>query len=78
MQDGGGLPSESQWWKYLYSTVVLFFCLIICVIGGGMFARTSALILLVSIGEIHLHYSVSPDESLPVLYFILGIYFHPH
>ena len=47
MQDGGGLPSESQWWKYLYSTIVLFFCLIICVIGGGMFARTSAVILLV-------------------------------
>lgn len=47
MQNGGGLPSDSQWWKYLYSTVVLFFCLIICIIGGAMFARTSAFILLV-------------------------------
>ena len=49
MQDGGGLPAESQWWKYLYSSVVLLFCLVICIIGGAMFARTSAFILLVSI-----------------------------
>ncbi|XP_076452159.1 solute carrier family 12 member 9-like isoform X2 [Babylonia areolata] len=47
MQNGGGLPADSQWWKYLYSSVVLFFCLVICIIGGAMFARTSAFILLV-------------------------------
>ncbi|XP_076472572.1 LOW QUALITY PROTEIN: solute carrier family 12 member 9-like [Babylonia areolata] len=46
MEDGEGLP-VSKWWTYLYASVVLFFCFIICIIGGAMFARTSALILLV-------------------------------
>ncbi|KAL8581793.1 hypothetical protein ACOMHN_010167 [Nucella lapillus] len=44
--DDGGLPL-SDWWTYLYSSIVLFFCFIICIIGGAMFARTSALILLI-------------------------------
>lgn len=44
--DGDGLPL-GEWWTYLYSSVVLFFCFIICIIGGAMFARTSALILLI-------------------------------
>lgn len=44
-----GLPNDTDWWKYLYSTVSLFICLIICLIGGAMFARTSAAILLVSL-----------------------------
>ncbi|KAK6176290.1 hypothetical protein SNE40_014598 [Patella caerulea] len=47
VSDGGGLPDGSDWWKYLYATVVLFFCLIVCIIGGAMFARTSAFILLI-------------------------------
>ncbi|XP_055863932.1 solute carrier family 12 member 9-like isoform X2 [Biomphalaria glabrata] len=42
-----GLPNDTDWWKYLYSTVSLFICLIICLIGGAMFARTSAAILLI-------------------------------
>ncbi|BFZ23131.1 hypothetical protein BsWGS_26170 [Bradybaena similaris] len=42
-----GLPVDSDWWKYLYASVSLFVCLLICIVGGEMFARTSALILLV-------------------------------
>lgn len=38
---------DSDWWKYLYASVSLFVCLLICIVGGEMFARTSALILLV-------------------------------
>ncbi|ESO84407.1 hypothetical protein LOTGIDRAFT_207292 [Lottia gigantea] len=45
--DGQGLPDGSSWWKYLYSSVVLFVCLLVCIIGGAMFARTSAIILLI-------------------------------
>ncbi|XP_059160463.1 solute carrier family 12 member 9-like isoform X2 [Physella acuta] len=41
-----GLPI-SEWWKYLYSTVSLFVCLLICIVGGAMFARTSAAILII-------------------------------
>ncbi|CAL1541024.1 unnamed protein product [Lymnaea stagnalis] len=44
---GNGLPDDTDWWKYLYSTISLFICLIICLIGGAMFARTSAMILLI-------------------------------
>ncbi|CAG5136766.1 unnamed protein product, partial [Candidula unifasciata] len=47
MSDGEGLPVTSEWWRYLYSTVSLFICLLICIVGGGLFAKTSALILLV-------------------------------
>ncbi|KAK7490911.1 hypothetical protein BaRGS_00017783 [Batillaria attramentaria] len=47
IKDGGGLPEDTQWWRYLYSTISLAFCLLICIIGGAMFARTSALILLI-------------------------------
>ncbi|KAH9499367.1 hypothetical protein Btru_003903 [Bulinus truncatus] len=47
MSDGHGLPNDSDWWKYLYSTISLFICLIICLIGGAMFARTSAIILII-------------------------------
>ncbi|XP_023932944.1 solute carrier family 12 member 9-like isoform X2 [Lingula anatina] len=34
-------------YSYLYATVVLIFCLIVCMIGGAMFARTSLFILMV-------------------------------
>ena len=41
------MPSSGHWWPYLYATIVLAFCLIICLIGSAMFARTSVIILLV-------------------------------
>ncbi|CAG5130954.1 unnamed protein product, partial [Candidula unifasciata] len=44
--ESSGLPVDSDWWKYLYASVSLFVCLLICIVGGEMFARTSALILL--------------------------------
>lgn len=47
--EGMGLPDDSSWWKYLYCSVVLFLCLGVCLIGGAMFARTLAIILLVGI-----------------------------
>lgn len=47
MHGNSGLPSDTQWWRYLYATFTLAFCLLICIIGGAMFARTSALILLI-------------------------------
>lgn len=40
-----GLPVAGQWWKYLYATVVLFLCLLVCMVGGSMFAKTLTVIL---------------------------------
>ncbi|XP_005097586.1 solute carrier family 12 member 9 [Aplysia californica] len=45
--DSSGLPVNNEWWRYLYATVSLFICLLICIVGGAMFARTSAIILLI-------------------------------
>ncbi|XP_071945617.1 solute carrier family 12 member 9-like [Antedon mediterranea] len=42
----GGLPS-SKWYNFLYSTSILLFCLIVCLIGAKMFARTSFLIFVI-------------------------------
>uniref|UniRef100_A0A0B7B898 Solute carrier family 12 member 9 n=1 Tax=Arion vulgaris TaxID=1028688 RepID=A0A0B7B898_9EUPU len=44
--DTTGLPVDSDWWKYLYASTSLFICLLICIVGGAMFAKTSAFILL--------------------------------
>lgn len=45
----GALPAEGQAWHYLYATIITVFCLIVCLIGGSMFAKTSLFILMVSI-----------------------------
>lgn len=50
MADGNGLPvGEHTWWNYLYASCVLFVCLIVCLVGGSMFAKTSAAILFVTV-----------------------------
>ncbi|GFN85558.1 solute carrier family 12 member 9 [Plakobranchus ocellatus] len=47
MSDDEGLSTNSDWWQYAYCTIALFVCGLICIVGGAMFARTSAIILLV-------------------------------
>lgn len=32
---------EGYWWQYLWSSVVLIFCTLICLAGSGLFARAS-------------------------------------
>ncbi|RUS76310.1 hypothetical protein EGW08_015934 [Elysia chlorotica] len=49
MSGDAGLSTNSDWWQYAYCTVALFICGLICIVGGAMFARTSAIILLVVI-----------------------------
>lgn len=43
------LPYEdgNNWFHYMYASLCLFICLVICLIGGAMFARTSAFVLLI-------------------------------
>ncbi|XP_058945660.2 solute carrier family 12 member 9 isoform X1 [Pocillopora verrucosa] len=37
---------SGTWYSFLYASIVLFFCLIVCLIGSGMFAKTSFIIFL--------------------------------
>eukprot|EP00761_Pharyngomonas_kirbyi_P014727 gb/GECH01014757.1/.p1 GENE.gb/GECH01014757.1/~~gb/GECH01014757.1/.p1 ORF type:complete len:964 (+),score=178.28 gb/GECH01014757.1/:1-2892(+) len=38
---------HGRWWKLLYSTVTLIFCLIVCLVGASFFAKTSFIIFLI-------------------------------
>ena len=49
--DHVGLPSGYRWFTYLYASIILFICFVICLIGATMFARTSIFILCVCIEE---------------------------
>src|SRR5688572_3629100 len=46
-----GLPSDSSWWKYLYATCVLAFCLLVSLVGGHMYGKTNVFTLVVSHGK---------------------------
>ena len=48
IDNGWRTTRGDRWSSYLYATIVLALCLIICLIGGAMFARTSIFILCVS------------------------------
>ncbi|KAM7443073.1 hypothetical protein ABFA07_008158 [Porites harrisoni] len=43
----GSFLQDDFWWHFAYGSIVLFFCLIVCLIGAGMFAKTSFLIYLI-------------------------------
>ena len=48
IKEGAASLPLTDWYKYLYCSVVLFGCLIICLIGGSMFAKTLIVIFSVS------------------------------
>ncbi len=63
-----GLPIDS-WWPFLYSSIVLLFCLTVCLIGAGMFARTSFLIFLVVMATlitVILSFFIKPKGEMPI------------
>jgi hypothetical protein len=52
VSEGSGLPTgdenTARWWIYLYCTLVLALCLVISLVGGSMFGKTSIFTLSVS------------------------------
>ena len=71
----GSLLNDSQpalpingWWPFLYSSIVLLFCLLVCLIGASMFARTSFLIFLVVMATlitVFVSFFVKEPDSIP-------------
>ncbi|XP_033097736.1 solute carrier family 12 member 9-like isoform X1 [Anneissia japonica] len=64
----GGMPS-TRWWNFLYATIILFFCLIVCLIGATMFARTSFfifLIVMVALGSVIISFFVTNPKNIPL------------
>jgi len=49
----GALTGEVRWWNYLYSTLVCIMCLIISLVGGAMFGKTTVFIFSVSLLSLH-------------------------
>jgi len=47
--ESGGMPSGTQWWNYLYCSLVLALCLILSLIGGKVFGKTNIFTLLVTV-----------------------------
>ncbi|XP_030842423.1 solute carrier family 12 member 9 [Strongylocentrotus purpuratus] len=50
-----GIPtggSEARWWTFLYSSSVLMFCFLVCLIGAKMFARFTGIIFLTVLAAI--------------------------
>ncbi|XP_015753695.1 PREDICTED: solute carrier family 12 member 9-like [Acropora digitifera] len=43
---------EGRWWLFLYGSVILLLCLIICLIGAGMFAKMSFIIYLIVLAAV--------------------------
>ncbi|XP_068681220.1 solute carrier family 12 member 9-like isoform X2 [Montipora foliosa] len=43
---------EGEWWNFLYGSAVLLLCLIVCLIGAGMFAKMSFIIFLVVLAAV--------------------------
>lgn len=39
-----GLP-DGRWWRFLYCTLINVISLVVCLIGAGMFAKTSVMVL---------------------------------
>ena len=45
----GALNGEVRWWNYLYSTLVCAMCLIISLVGGALFGKTTVFIFAVRV-----------------------------
>lgn len=43
-EDNIGLP-DGRWWRFLYCTLINVISLVVCLIGAGLFAKTSVMVL---------------------------------
>jgi len=60
-----GLPS-SYWFNFLYGTGLLLLCLIVCLIGAGLFAKTSFIIfcaVMVSLASVMFSFGFQDEDT---------------
>ena len=38
---------DKHWWRFLYGSVILLICLVVCLVGAGIYAKTTFVIFLV-------------------------------
>lgn len=58
-----GLP-DGRWWRFLYCTFLNVINLVVCLIGAGMFAKTSVVVLgvvCISLLSVIISYCIQPS-----------------
>uniref|UniRef100_H2Y8I6 Solute carrier family 12 member 9 n=1 Tax=Ciona savignyi TaxID=51511 RepID=H2Y8I6_CIOSA len=58
---------HGKWWSYLYGSIILLVCLIVCVVGADIYAKTTFLIfvvVMVCIASIFISFLAKPSFNL--------------
>uniref|UniRef100_H2Y8I7 Solute carrier family 12 member 9 n=1 Tax=Ciona savignyi TaxID=51511 RepID=H2Y8I7_CIOSA len=58
---------HGKWWSYLYGSIILLVCLIVCVVGADIYAKTTFLIfvvVMVCIASIFISFNLTSNSTL--------------
>uniref|UniRef100_H2Y8I5 Solute carrier family 12 member 9 n=1 Tax=Ciona savignyi TaxID=51511 RepID=H2Y8I5_CIOSA len=65
--EGQLVPYHGKWWSYLYGSIILLVCLIVCVVGADIYAKTTFLIfvvVMVCIASIFISFNLTSNSTL--------------
>lgn len=68
------MSAEPYWWRYLFGTAILILCLIVCIVGAELYAKTTFIIFVVvmaSISSVLLRYDNMVCIQTSFLFFLL-------
>jgi len=83
VSEGTGLPTgavtgEVRWWNYLYSTLVCAMCLVVSLVGGAMFGKTSVFIFLVRTTAVCCYIYTYCNQSVSQAYLYSTKHYNKH